>query len=71
MEGSDRQIVVLGDYNLLSDCDKVVSALAPLCATHENEALRAMSDMELSRSVSGMALRVDIFLFISSLGLCY
>ncbi|XP_070010224.1 protein CROWDED NUCLEI 2-like [Nicotiana sylvestris] len=60
MEDSDQHIVILGDYNLLSSCEQVASALAPLCAALESEVLRTMSDVELSRGVAGMALRTLI-----------
>ncbi|XP_070022078.1 uncharacterized protein [Nicotiana sylvestris] len=60
MEGSNRDIVVPGDYDLLSDCDQVASIFAPLCAAPDSEALKTMSDSELSRSVSYMALRTLI-----------
>lgn len=69
VEGSDRHIVVLEDYNLLSNYDQVDSALSPLCAAPESKALGAMSDMDLSLNVACMALRVDAFLFLFFAGL--
>ncbi|XP_070005581.1 uncharacterized protein [Nicotiana sylvestris] len=38
---------------------KVASTFAPLCAAPESEALKEISDVELSRSDSGMALQVE------------
>ncbi|XP_070014293.1 filament-like plant protein 1 [Nicotiana sylvestris] len=57
VERSDRYIVVLEDYNMLSNFDQVVYSLDLLCATPESKVLRAISNMELSQNVACMALR--------------
>lgn len=62
-EGPDRHIVIPMDYNLLANCKQETSALAPLCVASESAMLKVMSDVELSRSTFGMALRVSNFFF--------
>ncbi|XP_019244425.1 PREDICTED: uncharacterized protein LOC109224291 [Nicotiana attenuata] len=59
-EGPNRHVIIPADYDLLVNSEQVVSAFAPLCAASENTALQAVSDAELSRSISGMALRTLI-----------
>ncbi|XP_070029629.1 spindle pole body component 110-like [Nicotiana sylvestris] len=49
MDGSDRHVVVLGNYNLLLISEQVASALAPLCAAPESEILGVMRDVDLSQ----------------------
>ncbi|XP_070007531.1 structural maintenance of chromosomes protein 4-like [Nicotiana sylvestris] len=57
MDGSDRHVVAPGNYNLLMNSEQVVSALDSLCAAPESKMLGAMSDVELSQKVTGMALQ--------------
>lgn len=70
-ERPDRHIIILVGYNLLANSEQVVSSFSPLCTASENTALQAISDPELSRSISGMALRVgDLFLSLF-VRICY
>ncbi|XP_070025631.1 uncharacterized protein [Nicotiana sylvestris] len=60
IEGPTRHVIIPVGYDLLANSERVVPSFAPLCAASENTALQAMSDVELSQSISGMALRTLI-----------
>nr|XP_009788739.1 PREDICTED: uncharacterized protein LOC104236512 [Nicotiana sylvestris] len=48
MEDPNRHIMILVDYDLLSNSEWAVPAVAPLCTASENKALQAMNDADLS-----------------------
>lgn len=60
-EGPNWHVIIPVGYDILANSKREVPSSSPLCTASENTTLQMMSDVELSLTISGMALQVSAF----------
>lgn len=66
LEGSTQTIAIPMDRDLLVNAESVAPFLGPLFSNLEGRTLEELDDATLSRSITGLALRVSFLTFLSN-----
>lgn len=65
VEGGSRTITLLGNHDFLKDNKVVIYAFDSFCSNAEHKTLREFNDITFSKSIAGLALKVNLFLYFS------
>lgn len=71
VEGGSQTITIVENHDLLKNTEDVVHAFSSFCFDVEHGTLEELSDSTLSKSIVGLALRVNHFIYFFSLLLIF